>query len=495
MLRRAMKHLRLAVLAPFLAGVVAVGCAEREPSVRRDETRPGSALADRVQAAVKKLDDKISDLGGTDTIAFVDVTSGEMLGAAHEHDAKNPASNAKLATTAAALSILGPEHRFTTALYGSLQGTTVPTLVLRGRGDPTLDMDDLSHMVRELRAAGVKKVGKIAVDQSYFDDQYVPPAFEQQPNEWAYFRAPVAAVSVNENTVTIWLHPTKKGDPCDVRVNPPGFVDVTGSVTTEKKGSEEKISCDMSVSGDKNRAALDGNIPEDALLVPVVKRVDDPRRFAGFALRAVLKEQGIDPGEKVELGGSEYKIALATHTSRPLGEIVALMGKESDNFVAEMVMRATGEAKGGSTSAAEGAKAVSDFLDAEGALDPGTKITNGSGLFDANRFTAAGVTKLLSTVYGDPRIGSEFLAQLSIGGLDGTLKHRFKDWGDKRVIRGKTGTLAATNAISGYILAPKGGSPIAFSILVNEVKGKGTEVRKAMDECVESVASELWPKP
>jgi D-alanyl-D-alanine carboxypeptidase/D-alanyl-D-alanine-endopeptidase (penicillin-binding protein 4) len=248
----------------------------------------------------------------------------------------------------------------------------------------------------------------------------------------------------------------------------------------------------MSVSGDHVLATLGGRIPEGSRLVPVVRRVDDPRRLAGYALRAVLREQGVEAGDTIELGGRSEKMSLVLHTSRPLDEIVMRLGKESDNFAAEMLLRATGEGKGGTTSAADGAATVTKFLQGFGAFDAGMKITNGSGLFDANRSTASGVTKLLVHAYGDPAIAPEFLAQLSIAGVDGTLKHRMKKWADRRVIRAKTGTLASSIALSGYVLAPEGEASVAFSILANDVTGKGAEVRAAMDASVDAVAAELW---
>ena len=59
-------------------------------------------------------------------------------------------------------------------------------------------------MAMELKAHGVKKVdGDLVVDQGFFDEQTTPPAFEQQPNEWSAFRAPVSAVAINENTITL----------------------------------------------------------------------------------------------------------------------------------------------------------------------------------------------------------------------------------------------------------------------------------------------------
>ena len=67
-------------------------------------------------------------------------------------------------------------------------------------------------MVEELKTYGVRKVeGDVSVVQDFFDDQTTPPAFDQQPDEWSYFRAPVSAVALNENCVTLTLRPSGVG--------------------------------------------------------------------------------------------------------------------------------------------------------------------------------------------------------------------------------------------------------------------------------------------
>ena len=79
-------------------------------------------------------------------------------------------------------------------------------------------------------------------------------------------------------------------------------------------------------------------------------------------------------------------------------------------------------------------------------------ILNGSGLFDANRLSAATLTRVLSHAYRDPRLSAEFVAQLSIGGVDGTLRSRLRNHRKRRVVRAKTGTLARVVALSGFVL-------------------------------------------
>jgi len=95
-----------------------------------------------------------------------------------------PASNAKLLTAAAALSILGPDYRFTTRTLLDAGRH----LVLVGGGDPLLssraaqpgavvtELDDLARAVAASRHA---ITGPLLVDDSRFDSARVVPDWKQ----------------------------------------------------------------------------------------------------------------------------------------------------------------------------------------------------------------------------------------------------------------------------------------------------------------------------
>ncbi len=196
-----------------------------------------------LEAALRKVVTLHALEGASVGIAVIDVDSGRLLAAFNEHLALNPASNAKLYTAGAALATLHGEHRYETTLTGKLEGDAVAgPLAIRGYGDPSLTTADVGAMVEELRAYGVRRVdGDILVDQRFFDEQTTPPAFEQQPNEWSSFRAPVSAVALDENCITLTVRPSSRGAPARVQFDPPGFVDVEGGVKTGDDGVADTV--------------------------------------------------------------------------------------------------------------------------------------------------------------------------------------------------------------------------------------------------------------
>src|SRR5204863_8961042 len=102
------------------------------------------------------------------------------------------------------------------------------------------------------------------------------------------------------------------------------------------------------------------------------------------------------------------------------------LGKSSDNFYAEMLLRAIGKKVcGRPATSTSGADAALAWLKEIGAADSGTHVTNGSGLFDSNRLTPRSLARLLVAVAGDTTLAAPFQGQLAVGGVDGTLKSRF----------------------------------------------------------------------
>lgn len=487
-----------AVRRLFLGLVASVVVLSGSGSTARSQTSPLSSTksqgrAPEIEAAVRSLVHDRALKEAQIGVVVMDVETGGILAQSGEHSVLNPASNAKLYTAAGALALLKATHRYQTTLSGTVKNGGVAGLVLRGHGDPSLRSRDLWQMVFELKAHGVMRIeGDIFVDQKFFDEQTTPPAFEQQPNEWAAFRAPVSAVALNGNTVTLSIRPTTAGQPAIAWFDPPGFVDIDGSVKTGEDGADNVI-LDLSPNGKRLSAKLSGAVGADAKLVRYTRRVDDPRLLAGHALKAILEEQGVRVAGEVKLGRGEKATVIARHESEPLSTLLYALGKNSDNFYAEMIFKSiAAESKARPGKSQEGAEMITAWLAKNDLGDAGLVIKNGSGLFDSNRTTAFSVAKLLRHCWQDPSIRNEFVAQLAIGGVDGTLHKRFRNTRVHRAVRAKTGTLDDAIALSGYVLGPGGKNTIAFSVLFNHVAGHAASARMAADKLVELIYERQW---
>jgi D-alanyl-D-alanine carboxypeptidase/D-alanyl-D-alanine-endopeptidase (penicillin-binding protein 4) len=467
-----------------LAATPAPADSPKTPSSQRATASPVQRQLDQMSRWVLQHKGRISAL-------VVELDTGRVLAAHDESIALNPASNAKILTAATALARLGPDFRFTSGVYGTIEDGSAARLVLRSNGDPSLSTRDLEQMVKKLVAAGLSRVGEILVDQSHFDQNHLPPAFGQQPNEWAAFRAPVSAVALDENSFVVSVEPAPVGKPATVRVDPPGFVDLDSEVTTVEAGKRRRLRIAMKPKGALLSAKLTGFIASDVKHVSFRKRIDDPSLYAGYVLRALLKREGVAADVAVKEGGHDEKAALVEQKSEPLSTLIRELGKNSDNFYAEMLLKSVAaEMPNGVGSSSAGAGLVVEWMKSVGAHEASVRIVNGSGLFDSNRVSAASLVAALRAARSDPKAGAAFVDQLSQGGVDGTLKNRFRGKRVRRRVRAKTGTLARAHALSGFVLGKDDRHSVAFAVIVNGIAGHASEQRQHIDRVVEKAAAD-----
>ncbi|MCC7534878.1 MAG: D-alanyl-D-alanine carboxypeptidase/D-alanyl-D-alanine-endopeptidase [Deltaproteobacteria bacterium] len=475
-----------------LTAIIALGLVGLAPTTSdAQRTNQDAALAAELETLVRGAGLQGARVG----VSVIDVASGAVVFEHQPDELHNPASNMKVVTAAAALALLGPEHRITTALAGRLDlGQLAGPIVLRGRGDPTLRYADLLELANDLSGLGVRRVDGIVVDDRFFEPAALAPAFEQQPGEMAPFRAAIGAASVDANAYRITAVPTTEGAPARIDLLARGYFEVSGQVLTAAAGTPPDVRVQQTVEGDRLRLRVSGTVPAGVRQVGYARRVEHPWAYAGHALADALRSVGIRVSGGVSRGAAPPGAAvLVSHQSPPLSQMIHAMGKASDNFTAEMVLRlvAAERARVPGTSA-DGARLVGDYLVRTGARAGAFTLRNGSGLFDANRLTARQLAGLLAYVARDPTIAPEYFAHLATMGVDGTLSNRLRDAAVARHVRAKSGTLNDAISLSGYVLGP-GPAPrvLAFSALTSGVRGRHGPARALCDGVPRTVLAAL----
>ena len=108
---------------------------------------------------------------------------------------------------------------------------------------------------------------------------------------------------------------------------------------------------------------------------------------------------------------------------------------------------------------------------------PELSLGNGAGLTRDTRISARSLTRVLLAAEASP-YGSEFESSLGLAGLDGTVRHRFRNGEFTGYMHLKTGTLNGVRAVAGYVQAPSG-RRFAVAIIQN-ASGWGDEAQAAM---------------
>jgi D-alanyl-D-alanine carboxypeptidase/D-alanyl-D-alanine-endopeptidase (penicillin-binding protein 4) len=481
-----------------LALVAASSWILEDRAVASDDPR-GERLA---AAAARILARK--ELSGA--VVGVDVRSlstGERVWSRNAERALAPASNLKVVTLYLALSTLGPQYEFETPLVAGGPviegGLLAGDLWIRGSGDPSLrpcffeseqEAAPLEPFVQALQLQGVTRIrGDLVVDARAFDELFVPEGWPKDQLDQDY-AAPVAALSLNGNCATVRVTGRKGASP-QAELRP----DVAGWRLQNDLSLDDKASaCKVSVAPPDSDGVIRvrGSVGGDVAATPIQVPVPDPPLFFGNALRAAIERAGITIGGVVRRCAPdeqprEHGRTLYTRRS-PLLPALLLCGKESDNNIAEHLLKKCALARSGKGSVEEGARLVQELASELGVEGGAPRIVDGSGLSRLDLVSPAFLAALLSKAWQAPW-RDDFVRCLPISGVDGTLDKRMNEPALQSRVRAKTGFIAQVSALSGYALAGDDGEVFAFSILVNGFKGSNAEIKKAQDDLCRAIVA------
>jgi D-alanyl-D-alanine carboxypeptidase/D-alanyl-D-alanine-endopeptidase (penicillin-binding protein 4) len=352
-------------------------------------------------------------MGGSYSGEVADLTTGKVLFAHRAGTPYIPASTMKLLTTTAALSLLGPQHEFsTTVVRGGKR-----RIVLVGGGDPYLEAKaDPDHPVRASiaalaasSAAQLRRTGLTKVSLRYDASLFSGPAWNSHwPDSYADQVTPVSALWVGEGR-------TGGGSP----------------------GS----------------------------------RVSEPALDAAKTFAKALEKQGITV-TSVSAGKAPASAARVAHVqSAPLEQIVQQLLLASDNDAAEVLSRQAALASHHPGTSAAGVRAVRARLTRLGVWDSAARINDGSGLARQTRVPAdllVGVLRAAASPKHPELRG--VLTGLPVAGVEGSLRSRYGDDDTsvgRGVVRAKTGTLSRVHALAGYLRSADG-DQLAFAFVVND---------------------------
>ncbi|HEX9052687.1 MAG TPA: D-alanyl-D-alanine carboxypeptidase/D-alanyl-D-alanine-endopeptidase [Anaeromyxobacter sp.] len=447
-----------------------------------------AASTKELDAALKAIVGAAPLSGARAGILVTDVETGQVLFAKDPDVLLNPASNVKLFTTAAALARLGPEYRFATELYvdaGSRGSSSVKTLYVKGRGDPTIVTERLWAIAGELVHLGLRRIGEIAIDESFFDGEREGPGFDQESGDRSYL-APAGAVSLNWNTVEVVVAPgDRRGARARVELEPASDdFEIENRATTVAGNGRRRVTVSSTLHGGKQRIVVEGRIPAGSRPQSVWRKIDQPGLYLGSTLARLLALRGVQTVGRVRLAAVPQGARLVhVAESESLAEVVRRLNKTSNNFVAEQILKTLGaEAKGTPGSWPKGVAAVEDFL-ADAGIARGTYLMkNGSGLNDTNRFSARQLVAVLRTMWSRFPLHAEYVASLPVAGRDGTIRYRMEGTEAEGRLRAKTGTLVAgsVTSLSGYV-ETAAHRTLAFAVLVNDYPGRPGAVVRSVD--------------
>lgn len=456
----------------------------RNPVANLSEANPArAALAEQIHEFFE--DDRFSNAFWGALV--YSPTTGEVWYERHPDQFFIPASNQKAITTAAALGALGPDWRFTTTFYtdGEIDGDTLKgNLVVYGNGDPTLygssgpfrffedSRDKFREIAGELREMGIRRIeGHVVGDDRAFDEWNIDPTWvvSNLPN-WP--AAEFGPVQVNEGYMDVRVYPPDSIEE-NVRIEPnipTSYVTIVDEVRVVEEG---RTSLSITRELGTNTITVSGTAVVGSSSVQRSPSITNPTLFYATVLMETLNEEGIkvvgSPHGIRDLKGwsksHDDMTELLSFQSPPLSDVLKGLMKRSQNLYAETLVKTMGYEATGLGTFASGSRVVQEELEKLGIDSDGYLFRDGSGLSRYNLVSPRTLVDIYAAMAESEHAELWYDIQ-PLAGVDGTLSSRMRNTPAEGNVRAKTGTVANTRGLSGYVTTADG-EELVFSFLVN----------------------------
>ena len=413
----------------------------------------------------------------------------------------NPASVFKLATTSAALDTLGPAWTWKTRVLvtGPIRnGVLDGSVAIIGAGDPSLVMERVWLLLRQLRDVGVRDIrGDILLDHSAFTPSVRSAAdFDNAPSE-PYNVLPDALL-MNFRAVTLSFQPDEKARVARVTAEPRlAGLAIDATVPLSKGACDDWRGALRLAADDPARWHFAGAYPARCGPRSWPLAYPDPASYERRLVAALWREAGGKLAGQVRDGAAPADATLAfTFESPTLAQVVRDINKYSNNTMAEQLFLTLAANAAAVTSAAaapvgpDEARAVllGWLHDRLGAAADGIVVVNGSGLARETRISARTLAQLLQWDWNSGFM-PELVGSLPIAGVDGTLRRSTATAGHAHL---KTGSMRDVVAVAGVVQAASGRRYILVAVINDPNAGAA---RAALDAAIDWVEGDPAKQP
>ncbi len=388
--------------------------------------------------------------------------------------AMNPASVMKLVTTYAALELLGPAYRWKTEAWaaGPLRdGVLDGDLVLKGYGDPKLDLEAFWMLLRFLRGKGLHEIrGDLVLDRSYFE-RAPGDAARFDGNGFRPYNVLPDALLVNYKSLRFAFAPEPERGTVRLFVEPrPPALEVVNVLKLAEGGCPEGMAfrelLKATFEPARQRAIFAGRYPVSCGEKELNVALLEPNDHVAGTLRQLWSELG-GVWKGAARDGQVPAAASLLHTldSPSLAEIVRHTNKFSNNIMARHLFLTIGAANAGAPATGQKSlAAIKAWIAAKGVAAPELVMENGSGLSRIERMSAGNLAALLQAAWRSA-VMPEFIASMPVAAVDGTMRRRLRGEAVAGQAHIKTGLLADARSMAGYLLDRSGRRQVVVMIV------------------------------
>ena len=386
---------------------------------------------------------------------------------------RNPASVMKLVTTYAAISQLGPDYVWrtdfltTAGRLANAQGVLAGPLYLRAGGDPLLLLQDVWRLLRDLRLRGIREIPEIVIDRSLFADVTIDPGAFDGAADRPYNASPDTFM-VGLGAVRLVFTPDPATRTWRSFIDPPvPGIQVDGNIewSDAKCPGSPGVTTETTLVGGNVRFRVSGKVAASCGEFDVFRLAFSQQEFAARVLRTMWLDLGGTLTGEVRSGSIPADaMAIASHESPPLSEVIRLINKRSNNVMTRVLLTLGAEAGQRPATVEASARVATAVLARQGLEMRGMVLDNGSGLSRVGVVSADSLTQMLTKAWQSP-VMPEYISSLSILGVDGSLRNRMRDGANRSRAHLKTGGLRDVRSIAGYVWGTSGKRYIVVNIV------------------------------
>lgn len=468
-----------------------------------------SQTADQVKLQLNALTSDANLKHASVGFIAIDAKTNHVLVSKNADLSLTPASTQKLVTTATALEVFGPKHRFTTTIafdgkIDSAKKVLNGNIYIVGGGDPTLGSstfkntygDFLGEWALVIKKLGIDSInGRIIGDGSYFSENTIPGSWI-----WSdignYYGSGPWGLSIYDNTYELVLKSgLNAGDPTEVvRTEPAMDIQFNNQITASNSNRDNGYIYGAPYS---DYRILGGTIPKARNEFTIKGSIPNPPLFTAQELHNKLISSGFkiskQPSsvhnlklEGVEL--DEKRTKIFTTNSPMLKDIIERTNMKSVNLYAEHLLVHVGIQKGAINDTESASEVIDNFWRTKDINTSGMFVNDGSGLSRKDAISVRHLAKISQYMSEKSPYKEEFKKSLPVAGKSGTLYSMCRSSSGNGRVHAKSGSMSRVRSYAGYVETVSG-KTISFAIIVNNYKGSSTALKNKIAKIFDAMAS------
>ena len=399
------------------------------------------------------------------------LSTGNVVFEKNSHKLLNPASTLKAFTTPVIFDQLGDNYDFKTQIYKSGEN-----VYLKLSADPTLNLQRLKDLVSALRGSDIKKPQRFYIDDTVTDDLEFGIGW-MWDDEFSPFMPKYSRYNLDGNVYTLTLKPSVDNKSVEIS-KPYGYNIIV--VNNLKIGSQNKVNVSRNFWDGVEKVTLSGTISGQTFVkIPTYNQ----KRYFLSMLQYNMNYSNVNYLGSFDSKKTPADAILLKEIVTPVSPMYSMILKDSNNMVCETLFKIAGAKYTNLRATTQnGINALNDYYKKLGINIDDIVVVDASGVSRNDLLSTDWMSEALYKINKNDK-NFDYKARFNIPN-EGTMNNRLFD------LRGnlwaKTGTLANTSGLTGYILT-KSGHEYAFAILIQNTNEPISEAKKLEDEIVNTI--------